>query len=144
MGSLQMTTIAWDGKTLASDSRQIGDYVDQCNVTKIFTVGSSYLGLAGDSGKGQIFLRWYKDQTKPRPDQHSLDGFEALIIKGSRTYYVDKTCELIECGKPAAIGSGCDCAMGAMLAGATAIEAVKIAIKLDQYSGGKVRSIKVK
>jgi ATP-dependent protease HslVU (ClpYQ) peptidase subunit len=42
-----------------------------------------------------------------------------------------------------AIGSGSDFAMGAMLAGKTAAESVRIATKLDIYSGGAVRSIAV-
>ena len=46
--------------------------------------------------------------------------------------------------KKTAIGSGANFAMGALLAGANSIEAVKIAIKLVPYSGGKVNSVKVK
>lgn len=42
-----------------------------------------------------------------------------------------------------AIGSGSDFAMGAMLAGKTAAESVRIATKLDIYSGGAVRTIAV-
>lgn len=41
------------------------------------------------------------------------------------------------------IGSGCDFAMGAMLAGKSAAEAVRIAAKLDIYTGGPVRTLTV-
>jgi ATP-dependent protease HslVU (ClpYQ) peptidase subunit len=42
-----------------------------------------------------------------------------------------------------AIGSGAAFAMGAMDAGATAKEAVKIACR-DVYTGGKIRTYKIK
>lgn len=43
-----------------------------------------------------------------------------------------------------ALGSGSVAAMGAMLAGADAKTAVKIASKLDPYTGGKIDVVKVK
>lgn len=41
------------------------------------------------------------------------------------------------------IGTGENIALGAMDAGATAVEAVKIAKKRDIYTGGKIRSFKL-
>lgn len=43
-----------------------------------------------------------------------------------------------------ALGSGADYALGAMAAGATATEAVQVAISLDVYSGGQVETLNVK
>lgn len=62
----------------------------------------------------------------------SIDGYEG---------YTKHT----ESGKiPFAIGSGSSYALGAMAHGATAEEAVEIAKTLDIYSGGKVRTFKIK
>ena len=139
-----MTTVAFDGETLAADSLQVGQCIDQIHSEKICQHGSLIAGFAGEVQQGIIALRWLKDQSKPKPSPQDLKEMSALIIRDGKAYHMSDMCELIPVGKPCAIGSGGEFAMGAMLAGATAIEAVKIAAKLDVNTGGKVRSIKIK
>lgn len=73
-----------------------------------------------------------------------LEDMQALIIRGGKAYESCSLCQMVEIGIPSAIGSGGDFAMAAMMGGADAREAVKIASKLDPYTGGKIRVIKVK
>mgnify|MGYP001614993705 CR=1 FL=1 len=124
-----MTTIAYDGKYLATDSRISGDYIEQYSYNKISKVGAAYIACCGDVPANIAFKKWYKDQTKPKPDLVVLKDFEALIIRDKKVFFVDKVCEFVELVPPIAIGSGCKFAMGAMLAGASATEAIQIANK---------------
>ena len=140
-----MTTIVWDGSVLAADSREAlsdGFFHDKCN--KIFKIGSSYIATAGDSSDGLLFVQWCKDRTKPKPTigKH----FEAVeIMRDGAIYLYDKNCIGIKwTGKHFALGSGGNFALGAVLAGVSAKEAVEIAKKLDINSGGKVKAVKIK
>lgn len=138
-----MTTVCFDGETLASDSRMHGDkeyYQDNCK--KIFKVGASYIGIAGDVSEGLLFLRWRKDMTKEKPEL--TDAFDALEIKDGIAYQWDKYLILLELGKTAAIGSGCQFAIAAMECGKTAKEAIEVAKKFDSGTGGKVKAVKIK
>lgn len=139
-----MTTIAFDGITLAADSQQNGSYIDQLHTQKICQQGSLFIGYCGEVQQAMLVSRWLKDQTKPKPSAADLKDYESIVIKGGKAYQLNDLCEFVPIGKPCAIGSGSDFAMGAMLAGKSATEAVRIAIKLDPHSGGKVRSLKVK
>lgn len=134
-----MTTIAFDGEHIAADSMLSGAYVDTAE--KIFKISGGYLMMAGSYSEGLIFKKWCKDRTKPKP---KLDDFEALEIRGKKVMYYDEGIEPIPLKAPAAIGTGCQFAMGAMLAGATAKEAVKIASKLDEATGGRIKVVKVR
>ena len=67
-----------------------------------------------------------------------------LIAKGRKVLCLESEVMVpFPASDPFAIGSGQDFAMGAMYSGKTAVEAVRIAIKLDANSGGPVRSITV-
>jgi ATP-dependent protease HslVU (ClpYQ) peptidase subunit len=137
--------VCYDGETLASDSRLVSGYI--CNVTtpKFYKVGSTYVAFCGDAESELVYFRWFKDQTKPKPSPDNLKEFEAMIIRpNGKVYQSASLCQFVEVGKPYAIGSGGSYAMGAMLAGATAKEAVKIAMKLDVDTGGKIKSMRVK
>lgn len=131
-----MTTITWDGKTLASDSQVSCEYIRQGGVKKIINKKGKSYGWTGSQTTCEKFLEtgsglapndvvFEIDQKSGKCLEHYDDG-----------YTVSKP--------PAAIGSGKVAAMGAMLHGATAVEAVKIAIKLDPNSGGRVQSVKIK
>lgn len=79
-------------------------------------------------------------------EEDSGDGTSALaILVGPRFGYRLESASMIpsKFKGPYAIGSGEEYAMGAMLAGCSALEAVKIAAKLDVYTGGPVRTLTV-
>ena len=141
-----MTTIAWDGETLASDSRQTGDnsFIHQVKSKKICKIGNSYLGFAGEAQQEELFKRWFKNQTNEKPEPSWLKDLEVMLIRDGVCYEINDLCEPTPVGKPYAIGSGEQYAMGAMKHGATAKEAVDIAKILDPFTGGTTVTVKTK
>ena len=65
------------------------------------------------------------------------------MFKHGKPFYVDDDGTMSQLHVPFALGSGKLQAMGAMLAGADAKQSVIIAAKLDEGSGGNVRTLKV-
>lgn len=137
-----MTTIACDGKTMASDSRQIGSYIDPVTAVKIREFNNCLIGNAGDPAILGTFIHWLRegcDKSK-KPD---IQENEFLMLKDGEIYHYSKELNPIPVGNPAAIGSGAKFAMTAMLCGKTPTEAVEIACQLDPYSGGEIQEFKL-
>lgn len=139
-----MTTIAFDGKTLAADTNWESAYRQQHDTSKIERHGGVAWGAAGQASDCVLFDRWMKagrpEDQKPPLDDHGC--FSALVIQDGKSQRCEgKSLVFLPAGIPAATGSGCAEAMGAMMAGATAKRAVEIAIKLDSGTGGKVRTL---
>ena len=149
-----MTTIAIKGGIMAADSQAtISTEEGGSNRTlceKIYRVGNDIIGLAGESAPGLVFLDWYiQTMTAPTliaPEMlvHGEADFTALVLKhqGSAFEY-DKWCRPervidYDVKKCYAIGSGRKVAMGAMLAGKSAKDAVEIACSEDAHSGKPV------
>ena len=133
-----MTTIATNGKTLAADRLMSanGDRVGY--ITKAHRApDGSVFGVSGPTADCQRFVRWLTEEPNDKPDLS--EDFSALVLspEGVVTYYCSKL-EPVEFGEVSAIGSGADFAIGAMFAGASPQEAVKIACIRDVYSGGDV------
>lgn len=138
-----MTTIVYRDGTLAGDSRvTVADMVSTDKQTKVHRLRDGRLyGWAGgveDAERLRIALR--KGQEPPR-----LENISALLIEVTGTIHLYEGNIWIEQkGEPYyAVGSGAPYALGAMDAGASAIDAARIAIKRDVNSGGKVRSVKL-
>lgn len=136
-----MTTIAWDGKILAADSQMSSSFIDPLRISKIRRVDDLIFGLAGGAGMMDAFTDFLKGNEDRSRFDRVLKNFSAIVIgRGKVLFYCDDL-EPIECGTPQAIGSGEQFAMGAMFAGATAEQAVLIAIKLDTGSGAPVETM---
>lgn len=143
-----MTTIAWDGKTLAADRRSVFG-VRPSAVRKVFRFFNSEgrLLLIGFSGRVRhipAVLRWLKDRSteKPKVDEH----FSALIVDAhGRLWSLEDNLEFVrlKC-RYYAIGSGGDFAEGAMAMGASAAEAVRIAAKHDVNTGNGVDEVRLR
>lgn len=135
-----MTTIATDGKQMAADTLQVGEYIDQVESVKIFRIRGELVGIAGDYSEARHYLEWLhngsKKESKPTFDKDA--DFEAIHATEQGVYHVTKNMYRVAIGKPAACGTGGTFAVAAMLAGATPTEAVEIAVRLDPYTGGKV------
>lgn len=140
-----MTTIATDGKTIAADGRATcNGIVSNDQTIKVFRLPDDRAcGSAGSATKG-----WDIIQAMQRGDNvenMDFDEVYLLVIDGSDTVEVyEQSCKPIRLPVPYAVGSGREIALGALDAGKTPVEAVKIACKRDIYSGGKVRSIAIK
>lgn len=141
-----MTTIAYKDGVIAYDSRLTADItiIDDDHNKHIESEGKHYF-YSGATGQREAFIAC--DQGK---DTKLKEGANALVIENGEVYcagfnkddgffrnYVGKN-------KPYAIGSGTDHALTAMDLGCTAKEAVKMAVKRDTCTGGKIRTYKVK
>lgn len=143
--NIAMTTLATDGVTIAADGQvTAGHIIEDLARQKVFKLNDGRaIGMAGTLANFDAFKEWFCD---PNAEVPALsEDFEAVVIDGSNrvTVYDDK-CRPLSMPVPYAGGSGKEVALGAMLAGATPKEAVKIAIQRDVYSGGRIRTITVK
>jgi 20S proteasome alpha/beta subunit len=137
-----MTTVAWRDGVLAADKKgSVGN--TGYRVTKLFKAKGHAIGFAGNQGVGLKFVDWWR---AGKPGKCPLDDeSEALVmdLATGRCYHYEEDGHPIPVeDKFASIGTGSDFAIGAMAAGATAVEAVKIASKWDNCSGLGINSFK--
>lgn len=137
-----MTTIATDGKTIASDTQMSGCYIDRINAVKVGknSVGMLY-GAAGNAEDVADFMSAMKDLAKKDPMPrlkrgHEYKDFDGLVVSRGDVYWYGVNGVPVLVGAPAAIGSGQKFAMAAMLCGKTPKEAVEVAMQLDPNTGG--------
>jgi len=137
-----VTTIAWDGASLAADKLMGGRHT----VCKVFQI-SKHLWFAGAGDYCQIVevSEWLKAGS-PSDDKPAVDGdSDYLLIDKGKPYWLTvpylRRVKINE--KVAALGSGSMYALGAMAAGADAWLAVKIASSLDPNTGKGITVIKV-
>ncbi len=134
-----MTTIVADARVglMVSDSKCTGNG-SWVPMTKIFRVNGDLFGFAGGVNEREKWLKWHRAGRKgPRP---KLESFEGLLLKQDGTLYElcsDGLEMLIERGFHA-VGSGGPAALGAMLSGKHAKEAVEIACLIDPHTAGDV------
>lgn len=147
-----MTTIVYDHKTrtIAYDSRVTqGSMITNDNYEKSHEVGELRFFMAGDLGhlhRGiEVFTESFVNDNYPNIvgfvwDKESRQLWEIGSDAQDKDYYkclLDKDCSY-------AIGSGSRIALGAMDAGKTAKEAMKIVMGRDTHTGGKIRVFKIK
>lgn len=132
-----MTTIAWDGLTMASDSQCSYHSMDTQKVHRLND--GSLVGLAGNSG---LCLRVMRALERGKTEPYAPGDYSYLRV------WPDGRAE-VSAGDGAipmphrffAIGSGSDYAMGAMAMHATAAEAVRVASMFDSDTGGRVHTM---
>lgn len=135
-----MTTIATDGKRMAADTWQTGNYIDQFALQKMEVIEGTLVGVSGSPLHALLFFEWLREGNSN--DEPILGkAFRALRVSSLGVWFWDKQLTPVEVGAPAAIGSGARFAMGAMLAGATPEEAVRVAMELDPFTGGEVKCL---
>jgi len=143
-----MTTVAWDGKTIAADGQRThgGDCVvpgDVHNKLHVLKSGSVFAG-AGDVGEILMVADWLDAGCKPgdRP-KLSNDGFGGLIAHPrGRCEKIDSNLRPMPVNSRfMAVGSGESFALTAMYLGKTAEEAVRVASKFDVFTNGNVTSM---
>lgn len=162
-----MTTIAFDGKTLASDSCWTGvDYTIDTLTSKIERLPSgALLGLAGQNDGRAVRALFEKVKTPAQlPSYDAIMAVRAstlglIVLPKGRVYKVSTTITspdnweegsmgdvgLWEInGAFTAVGSGGCLAMLAMECGKSAREAVRMACKYDPNSRGPVHAIDLK
>ena len=135
-----MTTVVWDGKSLAADSQVTTGSV-RGTAHKLAKSKAGFLVAGcGDWPTVKMWINWVLAGMPPEQQPSSVSETSILIVdpRGRPTLFADTPVASPLPRKQWAIGSGADIALGAMAAGADARAAVKIACKLDVYSGGKI------
>lgn len=132
-----MTTIAWDGKVLAADSQITeGGLRSHQNTEKIIRYHSQFFAYAGTLASCLAVIKWLKKggKKKDRPELEDID-FAVLHIKAGKAMLYYDDFNPVQQLPPYTAGTGRELALGAILAGATARQAVEIACDVDIKSG---------
>lgn len=151
-----MTVVAYKDGTIAADSMVGSSNHYAGNVGKIARNSSGDLiGASGLTAWCSPVLRWFASGERgkmprhtPKDDQQSASAIIIRRASPGRVYFVECDSALapypIEvdpaCGF--AIGCGREVARGAMYAGASAIDAVKAAIHLEDGCGGDIHAMR--
>lgn len=137
-----MTTIAYRDGVLAADTQiTCGGTVDGW-AQKAFRKGSILYATSGGSGLGSKFRAWLEGGMEGEaPDLKAEGADEAhgyIFPGGDRVVWRYNDTWASHIAPFFAYGSGAEIALGAMIRGATAEEAVKAAITRDTNSGGEI------
>ena len=142
-----MTTIAFKSGVLVFDSLVTQEDSYLGSMIKGIKTKKYLAAAAGNAEDVAAFLRWVEtdlDMDK-KPDSVECDINAILINKKNDIILFDSGLSPYHIKtKFFALGSGGHFAMGAMAHGATALEAVKVARKLDTKTGGRIRKLSLK
>lgn len=137
-----MTTVAFDGKTLAAD-RQVTVGNAKFSSCKIFKLNKhSFCAITGNVVHAMMLIDKFKDGAVEISIPEDSDA--EIVLFNARTgkvYVIGSGLVPIEFDAPFAYGSGGHAAMGCMMMGGTAIEAVQIASQVDAWTGLGVDSV---
>jgi len=143
-----MSTIAFDGKTVAFDTQHGSTYrIGREPWMKMRPVDNPVYQLAGGTGISQaveVFIKWVRDGSDESKfpefckEHGASSNYIAITHDGYWVEFEFTSIPVTRTNKKDSAGSGSDYALGAMLAGATAEEAVNIAASLDPGTGGEI------
>lgn len=143
-----MTTIVWDGKTLAADRRVTSNGVIDGSMSKIVKrkKDGALAGGAGSASLVAAFLRWFlKGERGKRPDLKAGElGASCLIIRPNGKIECHDELGWFESTAPTyATGSGYEFAYGAMSMGASAKTAIEVAAERDTRTGKDIETLEL-
>jgi len=142
-----VTTIAACGHFIAADglltnngSRHVLD------AKKIKVQGGVIYALGGTTCFFEPLIKWHQDGADPLnlPKGHDLDWTLLTITRDGLFFYTNRSAYPERHDFPWTMGTGNEYAMGAMKAGASAEEAVRIACEIDIHSGGEIQVVNIK
>lgn len=145
-----MTTIAFDGKSLAADGFETwGGEIIHTDTEKIRRLRDGRIvAMAGSAAMMQALCEWVADkhcEPKERPEMVDSDGgWEVLVWDGRSTHltrYTNKYPYPNRFDAVVGFGAGGEIATGAMLAGASAEEAVRIVSARCNHTGGTIQVV---
>lgn len=142
-----MTTVVFKDGVFAADSLITSGGTVEGYCKKITRCENVYVGWAGSLQAATLFKDYLsgKDIDKSFFDKPQQE-FSAIVADSANRQVITYTNGLIPEIYNApfyCIGSGTSIAKGALMAGATPREAVKVAASLDIYTGGKIQTVKV-
>lgn len=143
-----MTTIAWDGKTLAADSQVSRHGNDVARTVKVQKIGRLLVGACGTTSLNQRFVGWLSGGMQGPPPSLAIGDSKGCVIaimpNGAIVEWNgDHPPDMVR-ARFAAWGSGSDVALGAMAFGASAEQAVAAAATLDHATGGPITTLSVR
>lgn len=141
-----MTTIAWDGKTLAADRQITFNAIKEGSITKILKRKKDGILLAASGALplAYAFHQWFLAGGKGKPPPCKVDDSTCavqLLYPSGKLVSYDKVGKYEKKLDVFAEGTGYELALGAMAAGATAEEAVRIASRFDTKTGSEVDTL---
>lgn len=151
-----MTTITYANYCLAADTQLETTFIEQDGGRKIYDLKDVFVAGAGIVGAIHEWITWYENgcDIKVYPTFKSSDKDHGDL---QGIFLVSKETGLLQVwgpaypypavdwtDKPNALGSGESFAIGALLHGASAWDAVSIAAKLDPHTGGLIETYPVK
>lgn len=155
-----MTTIAVKDGVMVGDGRcSLGSTVIKDDMVKVFWINNHLMGGAGRARSISTFAQWLQKHTDYAivnqevgdlvdlipPVLEDDDEFTALVLTPDKQVLMYDGNIALNLGQDvsASIGSGSVFALAAMDAGASAEEAVSIAMKRDVYSGGEITIVQL-
>lgn len=142
-----MTTIAFDGATLAGDTK----IADECTLSyarKVFVLNRGAVGVAGDFARANEFVawlrKWERGVVSDPPKELTDVGAMYVNHKGEIYEFEESAIPYRILRAKHAIGSGAQAAMALMLSGYSAAGAVRGAAKVDVGTGGRIVVLKIK
>lgn len=147
-----MTTIAFDGKTIAADTLHEDNYGLFDHASKLY-FGKDF--VAGGAGMQHHMIKWWrqvKSMTFDEVMEHGYPDYEKgevdpailLVQLGTSQSFKHAGGFFVPVGRGFhAVGSGRDFALAAMFLGKTAKEAVILAAEFDNGTGGLVEAVDV-
>ena len=136
-----MTTIAWDGKTLAVDS-QFSEGAFKYYQNKMMTYTRGFWSSCGEAADDAIFQALLDGE---KPLRKKIGKRSAcLFTKDGEVWSIDPVGYVSPAPIPYAIGSGAELAIGAMYAGQSAVDAIKTVSKISPYTSGDIKAVTVK
>lgn len=137
-----MTTIAYRDGIIAADglATRNGIIVERAGEKLQRLPNGHVVGVTGEVHRRQLFVEWYLDQSKERPD---LSETSVMVLTEKGLFEYEGKCGFSQIhDKFTAWGSGSPAAMAAMQMGASAYEAVRVASEVDIYTGGAITSMR--
>lgn len=148
-----MTTIAFDGETIAADSliTSHGNNVGEAGKIAINSNNTEIYAFAGDIATFPAWIKWWQGSQDPKdiPVIPADSRCVLIIVNEEGIFEVDSSAPYkTECGIKIhdgrtvyAAGSGQDLALGALFVGAKAASAVDAAKHFDTGTGGSINVV---
>jgi len=147
-----LTTVAWDGHTLAGDRlTSYGGTPMRCSSPKVSKVVApngrvALVGFTGSLAFQVEYLAWLNGGDRPTVKVPENTGWSVLMVDDELNVWLrsdgSDVWTLLGNRVKWAAGSGCDYALGAMATGATAEEAVHVSTHYDIHTGMGVDAVR--
>lgn len=142
-----MTTIAYDGRYIAIDSRITGPrgYIASDSFDKTFDHINWVIFWCGVVHTKNTFINAFiYSKEYELTEENGLYCFDKITGKVFEVWWEDKKFKMNELIDYDATGSGGDHAITAMDCGKSAVDAVRMAIKRDSHTGGEIKCFDTK